>query len=69
MKPGNIFLTRVKDEVIVKVGDYGLSKAFDLEGLSGHSMTGTKAGTPVFIPRQQVLTQVASYQIPDFFAK
>lgn len=55
LKPGNIFLTRVKDEVIVKVGDYGLSKAFDLAGLSGHSITGTKAGTPVFIPRQQVL--------------
>ncbi len=26
LKPGNIFLTRVKDEVIVKVGDYGLQK-------------------------------------------
>ena len=55
LKPGNIFLTEVNDEVIVKIGDYGLSKAFDLAGLSGQSMTGSVAGTPVFIPRQQVL--------------
>ena len=55
LKPGNIFLTEVGDEIIVKIGDYGLSKAFDLAGLSGQSMTGSIAGTPVFIPRQQVL--------------
>lgn len=55
LKPGNIFLTEVNDEIIVKIGDYGLSKAFDLAGLSCQSMTGSIAGTPVFIPRQQVL--------------
>jgi eukaryotic-like serine/threonine-protein kinase len=56
LKPGNIFLN-YNDErkLIVKIGDYGLAKAFDLAGLSGQTMTGTKAGTPVFIPRQQVL--------------
>ncbi|MEM7578633.1 MAG: protein kinase [Cyanobacteria bacterium P01_A01_bin.80] len=55
LKPGNIFLTEIDDEMIVRIGDYGLSKAFDLAGLSGQSITGTRAGTPVFIPRQQVL--------------
>jgi pSer/pThr/pTyr-binding forkhead associated (FHA) protein len=55
LKPANIFLTELDDQIILKIGDYGLSKAFDLAGLSGHSMTGTMAGTPVFIPRQQVL--------------
>ena len=56
LKPANIFLTEFDDEIIVKIGDYGLSKAFDLAGLSGQTLTGSEAnGTPFFIPRQQVL--------------
>jgi pSer/pThr/pTyr-binding forkhead associated (FHA) protein len=55
LKPGNIFLTQVSNSRIAKVGDYGLAKAFDLAGLSGQTMSGTKAGTPSFIPRQQVI--------------
>ncbi|MEM7553993.1 MAG: protein kinase [Cyanobacteria bacterium P01_A01_bin.84] len=55
LKPGNIFLAHEDDKITAKIGDYGLSKAFDLAGLSGQSMTETRAGTPVFIPRQQVL--------------
>jgi serine/threonine protein kinase len=54
-KPGNIFLTQVGDSRIAKVGDYGLAKAFDLAGLSGQTRSGTKAGTPRFMPRQQVI--------------
>jgi WD40 repeat protein len=55
LKPGNIFLTQVGDSRIAKVGDYGLAKAFDLAGLSGQTQSGTKAGTPRFMPRQQVI--------------
>jgi serine/threonine protein kinase len=55
IKPHNIFLTNEKGAVVVKVGDYGLAKAFDLAGLSGMSATGVMAGTPVFMPRQQVV--------------
>jgi pSer/pThr/pTyr-binding forkhead associated (FHA) protein len=55
LKPGNIFLTQVGDSRIPKVGDYGLAKAFDLAGLSGQTRSGTKAGTPRFMPRQQVI--------------
>lgn len=56
LKPANIFLTEVGDEIIVKIGDYGLSKAFDLAGLSGQTLTGSKAyGTPFFISREQAL--------------
>ena len=40
---------------VAKVGDYGLSKAFDLAGLSGQTCTGAVAGTPAFLPRQQVI--------------
>jgi serine/threonine-protein kinase len=39
----------------VKLGDYGLAKAFDQAGLSGLTRTGTVAGTPYYLPRQQVV--------------
>jgi serine/threonine protein kinase len=40
---------------MAKVGDYGLAKAFDAAGLSGQTRTGSMAGTPHFMPRQQVV--------------
>ncbi|MDJ0582340.1 protein kinase [Crocosphaera sp.] len=55
IKHGNIFLVKSQGELIAKLADYGLSKAFDLAGLSGQTMTGNKAGTPLFMCRQQVL--------------
>ncbi|MDP5016953.1 MAG: serine/threonine-protein kinase [Dolichospermum sp.] len=55
LKPNNIFINNINDKIDVKIGDYGLSKAFDLAGLSGQTLTGTKMGTPAFMPRQQVL--------------
>ncbi|MDD1468106.1 serine/threonine-protein kinase, partial [Dolichospermum sp. ST_sed5] len=56
LKPNNIFISKINDKLVIKIGDYGLSKAFDLAGLSGQTLTGTKMmGTPAFMPRQQVL--------------
>jgi eukaryotic-like serine/threonine-protein kinase len=63
IKPGNIFLTVTGGKLVAKLGDYGLAKAFDLAGLSGQTMTGTKMGTPSFMPRQQVLD--FKYAKPD----
>ncbi len=55
IKPQNIFLSGTGTNRLAKIGDYGLAKAFDLAGLSGMSATGARAGTPVFMPRQQVI--------------
>jgi len=55
LKPSNIFLSNVNDKLTVKIGDYGLAKAFDLAGLSGQTLTGAQAGTPVLMCRQQLL--------------
>ncbi len=55
LKPGNVFLCTSASGPVAKVGDYGLSKAFDLAGLSGQTRTGAMAGTPAFMPRQQVI--------------
>lgn len=55
LKPANIYLCERAGGLTAKVGDFGLSKAFDLAGLSGQTATGSAAGTPVFVPRQQIL--------------
>jgi pSer/pThr/pTyr-binding forkhead associated (FHA) protein len=55
LKPHNILLANVNGSYIAKIADYGLAKAFDLAGLSGQTMTGHAAGTPRFMPRQQVI--------------
>ena len=55
LKPSNIFLCGPAPSRTVKIGDYGLAKAFDIAGLSGFTRTGTIAGTPFFMPRQQLI--------------
>jgi serine/threonine protein kinase len=55
LKPDNLLLSGPSRPWVVKVGDYGLAKAFDLAGLSGHSLTGRAAGTLLFMPRQQLI--------------
>jgi eukaryotic-like serine/threonine-protein kinase len=55
LKPSNILLDSRLGKVRAKIADYGLAKAFDLAGLSGQTLTGSQAGTPAFIPRQQLL--------------
>lgn len=55
LKPANIFLSGSGGGRVAKIGDFGLSKAFETAGLSGRTRTGTVAGTPVFMPRQQVV--------------
>jgi serine/threonine-protein kinase len=54
-KPANLLLSGEGGARVAKVGDYGLSKAFDDAGLSGLTRTGEKAGTVGFMARQQVI--------------
>jgi len=55
LKPHNLFLSGTGAQRLAKVGDYGLAKAFDTAGLSGQTRSGAAAGTPLFMPRQQVV--------------
>ncbi len=40
---------------MAKVGDFGFAKSFQKAGFSGMTMTGHYAGTPYFMPREQVI--------------
>jgi len=55
LSPHNILLAEGRGASVAKVSDYGLGKAFDTAGLSGHTRTGSTAGKPWFMPRQQVV--------------
>lgn len=55
LKPGNILLVGRKVDRKAKVSDFGLAKSFEQAGLSGLTLTGTFAGTPYYMPREQVV--------------
>jgi eukaryotic-like serine/threonine-protein kinase len=68
IKPQNLFLRGGDDGVIVKIGDFGLAKAFETTGISGRTRTGTMAGTPEFMPRQQAINYKYAKQEVDVWA-
>jgi eukaryotic-like serine/threonine-protein kinase len=56
LKPHNIMIANTNLGQVAKIGDFGLSKAFDLAGLSGYTKNGDGfRGTPEFMCRKQVL--------------
>lgn len=54
LKPHNILLNGSEGRWIAKIGDLGMAKNFERAGLSGMTVTGQYAGTPGFMPREQV---------------
>lgn len=55
LKPDNLLLVGTGRQRITKVADFGLAKNFENAGFSGHTVTGSYAGTPSFMPREQVI--------------
>jgi eukaryotic-like serine/threonine-protein kinase len=51
VKPDNILLAA---DGSARLTDFGLAKSFQQAGLSGMTATGTVAGTPYFMPREQL---------------
>jgi pSer/pThr/pTyr-binding forkhead associated (FHA) protein len=51
LKPQNILLSRSE----ARLSDFGLSKSFQQAGLTGLTLTGGFAGTPHFMPREQII--------------
>ena len=63
LKPDNIFVEIVNGSPVLKIADFGLSKAFEVAGMTGHTMTGAAMGTLVYMPRQQIMN--FKYSKPD----
>jgi len=54
IKPGNILLQPAGPRLQAKVGDLGLAKSFVEAGMSGITRSGMSAGTPQYMPREQL---------------
>ncbi len=54
LKPPNILLSGTPTRPMAKLADMGLAKNFDKAGFSGMTVTGAFAGTPVFMPKEQL---------------
>jgi len=55
LKPWNILISGSGDQRVAKLADFGLSKAFEVAGLTRITRTGDVGGTPPFMPRQQFI--------------
>ncbi len=54
LKPENILLKGQRQNRNAMIGDLGLAKNFEKAGFSGMTLTGAYAGTPVYMPREQL---------------
>ena len=54
LKPENILLKGQRQNRVAKICDLGFAKNFEQAGFSGMTMTGAYAGTPLFMPREQL---------------
>jgi eukaryotic-like serine/threonine-protein kinase len=68
LKPQNILLFDNVDKPIAKISDFGLAKSFDKAGFSGFTATGTTAGTPKYMPKEQLLDFKRSLPASDVFS-
>lgn len=64
LKPANILIHKG----VARVSDFGMSKSFQMAGLSGMSMTNHTAGTPVFMPPEQIINFKYVKPVSDVFS-
>jgi eukaryotic-like serine/threonine-protein kinase len=67
IKPQNILLT-APDNSIAKIADLGLAKNFELAGFSGVTFTGRAVGTPLFLPREQIINYKYVKPVTDLWS-
>jgi serine/threonine-protein kinase len=68
VKPGNLLLAPDGDRVNVKLADFGLAKAYQGTPMSGLTLSGTTAGTPAFMPPEQVTDFKSARPATDQYA-
>ena len=55
LKPGNVFLTDVESDLVIKLVDFGIAKQRDQDALNATS-DGAVLGTPLYMSPEQVLS-------------
>lgn len=55
LKPQNILMHSANNSLVTKISDFGLTKSFISNGLSGMTVTGMTAGYSPYTPREQVV--------------
>lgn len=55
IKPGNILVTGIGADEEIRVADFGLARSYQASPMSGLTMSGVAAGTPQFMPPEQIL--------------
>lgn len=68
LKPHNLLLTGKDGLWTAKLADMGLAKSFERSGFSGHTTTGTFAGSYPFMPREQVANFKRVQPVSDVWA-
>jgi len=66
IKPENILLDQSLK--VAKISDFGLSKNFEQAGLSGFTAAGEYAGTPHYMPKEQLLDYKHTKPASDIFS-
>ena len=54
IKPANVLVTLKDGEEVALLADFGLARVYQSSQLSGLTMTGALAGTPMFMPPEQI---------------
>jgi len=68
LKPQNILLSSATHPILAKIADFGLAKHFAKAGFSGLTLTGTYAGTPLFLPREQIIRFQYAKPVSDIWS-
>jgi eukaryotic-like serine/threonine-protein kinase len=68
LKPANILIAQEQGQEVAKVADFGLARAYQESPLSGLIMSGNVAGTPQYMPPEQVLNFRAVKPAADQYA-
>jgi serine/threonine protein kinase len=68
IKPHNILLCGSGRNLTAKISDFGLAKNFQRAGFSGMTVTGSIAGTPMFMPREQLINFKYTKPVSDVWS-
>lgn len=68
LKPRNILMNTINHNLVTKISDFGLSKSFISNGLSGMTVTGAATGSYPYIPREQVVDFKSARPQSDIWA-